>query len=389
MSGGRTDGPRSFAVRTAAANCSASGCRDAVLPGLFDLLDPLRLGGTPLALGLRMLGHRASIRAVPGFGVGAQIVRALEQRRAEPAAALGRGDPAESARTCRPGSASRAPIRTRLVGHSSAVDDGEARTRQRLTGSGRLPEPRTEADTPPMPAARDAGSAPLPQDADLGAPTGFRSVAATVLAYAVAMAFMEAAVVVYLQRALGLDPQSLFPLRDANVLGDLGAIEVGREAATLVMLGAVGWLAGRSGLERLAWAAVAFGTWDVGYYAFAVGVHRLAVVARHVGPAVPYPRSLDRAGLGARRHQPGARRVRPGRRPAAPRRQVTPCRSGTGRGGDRGRAGGRPELHPGGRPRARRRDPDGFRVAGLRRRPCPRRLGCDNRDPLAVGAGDG
>ena len=50
--------------------------------------------------------------------------------------------------------------------------------------------------------------------------------------------------------------------------GDLAAIEVGREAATLVMLGTVGWLAGRSGLERLAWTAVAFGTWDVFYYAW-------------------------------------------------------------------------------------------------------------------------
>jgi hypothetical protein len=52
------------------------------------------------------------------------------------------------------------------------------------------------------------------------------------------------------------------------VTGDLAVIEAGREAATLVMLGAVGWLAGRSGLERLAWTAVAFGTWDIFYYAW-------------------------------------------------------------------------------------------------------------------------
>ena len=32
------------------------------------------------------------------------------------------------------------------------------------------------------------------------------------------------------------------------------------------MLGTVGWLAGRSGLERLAWTVVAFGTWDIFYY---------------------------------------------------------------------------------------------------------------------------
>jgi hypothetical protein len=60
----------------------------------------------------------------------------------------------------------------------------------------------------------------------------------------------------------------LFPLRDPGAVGDLAAIEVGREAATLVMLAAVGWLAGRSGLERLAWTAVAFGTWDILYYAW-------------------------------------------------------------------------------------------------------------------------
>ena len=43
-------------------------------------------------------------------------------------------------------------------------------------------------------------------------PTRFRAVAAAVLAYAVAMAFLESAVVVYLQRALGIDPRALFPL---------------------------------------------------------------------------------------------------------------------------------------------------------------------------------
>jgi hypothetical protein len=92
--------------------------------------------------------------------------------------------------------------------------------------------------------------------------------AAVVVAYAVAMAFLESAVVVYLQRALGIDPRALFPVQDPALTGDLALIEIGREAATLVMLGAVGWLAGRSGLERLAWTAVAFGTWDILYYAW-------------------------------------------------------------------------------------------------------------------------
>ena len=96
----------------------------------------------------------------------------------------------------------------------------------------------------------------------------FRSTAATVLAYAVAMAYLESAVVVYLTLALGGQVGELFPLRPAIETGDLVAIEVGREAATLVMIATAGLLAGRTGLERLAWAAVVFGTWDIGYYAW-------------------------------------------------------------------------------------------------------------------------
>jgi hypothetical protein len=98
--------------------------------------------------------------------------------------------------------------------------------------------------------------------------TGFGATAGIVIAFAVAMAFLESAVVVYLQRALGIQVGALFPLQDPAGVGDLAAIEVGREAATLVMLAAVGWLAGRSALERLAWTAVAFGTWDILYYAW-------------------------------------------------------------------------------------------------------------------------
>jgi len=111
-------------------------------------------------------------------------------------------------------------------------------------------------------------AAPVPRTPPPAPPPRFRAVAAAVVAYAVAMAFLESAVVVYLQRALGIDPRALFPVRDPALTGDLALIEVGREAATLVMLVAVGWLAGRSGLERLAWTAVAFGTWDILYYAW-------------------------------------------------------------------------------------------------------------------------
>ncbi len=95
---------------------------------------------------------------------------------------------------------------------------------------------------------------------------GFLRRAMVVGAYAFSMAYLESAVVVYLQRALSMTPANLFPLRDQTTLGGLGSIEVGREVATLVMLATLGWLAGRTSLERLAWTSVAFGIWDIGYY---------------------------------------------------------------------------------------------------------------------------
>jgi len=96
--------------------------------------------------------------------------------------------------------------------------------------------------------------------------SAFLKRALIVVAYAFAMAYLESAVVVYLQRALSITPLTLFPLRDQTTLGGLGAIEVGREVATLVMLATVGWLTGRTSLERLAWTSIAFGIWDIGYY---------------------------------------------------------------------------------------------------------------------------
>lgn len=90
---------------------------------------------------------------------------------------------------------------------------------------------------------------------------------AAVLVYAVAMAYVESAVVVYLRAALGVSTGTVFPV-DFSPEGDaaLGVIELGREAATLFMIAAISWLVGRGWLERLAWAAVVFGAWDIGYY---------------------------------------------------------------------------------------------------------------------------
>jgi hypothetical protein len=85
-----------------------------------------------------------------------------------------------------------------------------------------------------------------------------------VVLYAVAMAAVESAVVVYL-RALhtGAMPASVlaYQLPDGIL-----AIEVGREVATLLMLIAVGGLAGRGAWERFLYVALAFGVWDIFYY---------------------------------------------------------------------------------------------------------------------------
>ena len=98
-----------------------------------------------------------------------------------------------------------------------------------------------------------------------------------VVLFAVAMAWVEAAVVLYLRTLVGrLDPYQAHPL---PVAGTLGSAELIREAATLVMLGAVGWLAGRTWRSRLAYAVVAFGVWDIGYYVF-------------LRPLTGWPRSL-------------------------------------------------------------------------------------------------
>lgn len=84
--------------------------------------------------------------------------------------------------------------------------------------------------------------------------------------YAVAMAAVESAVVVYL-RALHPGPAPVTVL--LNVIpARLITIEIGREAATLVMLLAVATLAGRGEgrWPRFLYFCLAFGIWDIFYY---------------------------------------------------------------------------------------------------------------------------
>jgi len=79
----------------------------------------------------------------------------------------------------------------------------------------------------------------------------------------IAMAYLESAVVVYL-RALYYPEGFDFPLvpMDATLVGT----ELGREAATILMLLAVASLVTRRALERFAWFCYGFGVWDIFYY---------------------------------------------------------------------------------------------------------------------------
>lgn len=87
-----------------------------------------------------------------------------------------------------------------------------------------------------------------------------------VVLFAAAMAWVESACVVYLRTLVGrIEPYQARPL---PVSPELGAAEIIREAATLVMLLTVGCLAGRTWRSRLAYCIVAFGVWDILYYTF-------------------------------------------------------------------------------------------------------------------------
>jgi hypothetical protein len=86
--------------------------------------------------------------------------------------------------------------------------------------------------------------------------------------YAIGMAYVESAAVLYLRTIYGgIDPVG--PRHPPLVpVPDFVWIEIGREAATMVMLAAVGYLAGTSMAGRIGAFAVAMGVWDIFYYVF-------------------------------------------------------------------------------------------------------------------------
>ena len=89
---------------------------------------------------------------------------------------------------------------------------------------------------------------------------------ALVLLFGVAMAWFEAAAVYYLRALVDrIEPYQRNPL---PIRGDIGWVELVREATTLVMLLVAGALAGRTWRQRFGYTAIAFGTWDIFYYVF-------------------------------------------------------------------------------------------------------------------------
>lgn len=110
-----------------------------------------------------------------------------------------------------------------------------------------------------------------------------RQVLIAIVLFGVAFGYVEAAVVVYLRSlsepALArIDParnvNDLFPtltLAQINTYPELARalkIELGREAATLLMLVAVAIAAGTNRVQSAAAFVTAFGVWDAAFYAF-------------------------------------------------------------------------------------------------------------------------
>jgi len=84
--------------------------------------------------------------------------------------------------------------------------------------------------------------------------------------FAIAMAWLESATVYYLRTLVDrMQPEQQNPL---PMHGGRGPVELVREAATLVMLLTAGMLAAHTWRKQLAYAAVAFGLWDIFYYVF-------------------------------------------------------------------------------------------------------------------------
>jgi hypothetical protein len=91
-----------------------------------------------------------------------------------------------------------------------------------------------------------------------------------VVAFAIAFAWVEGAIVVYL-REIYFGGSFSFPVvtewREGELVVDkLMRIEFGRELATIIMLVAVGCAAGKTSWQKFCFFMIAFGLWDMFFY---------------------------------------------------------------------------------------------------------------------------
>jgi hypothetical protein len=89
---------------------------------------------------------------------------------------------------------------------------------------------------------------------------------AVVCVWAVAFAAVEAMVVFYLRKLFALEYHLRFTPAGFHFPRAYLPYEQAREVATMVMLLAVGYLAGRTWWQRFAFWLLAFGVWDIFYY---------------------------------------------------------------------------------------------------------------------------
>ncbi|MBI2598609.1 hypothetical protein HYW40_00060 [Candidatus Curtissbacteria bacterium] len=106
-----------------------------------------------------------------------------------------------------------------------------------------------------------------------------------VVVFAVAFAFVEAAVVIYLRRLFALNQASvsqdqilflipgiafLEPRFAVKIITDTAILNIERlrEAATLIMLASVAALAAKNLKQKIAFFLLMFGVWDIFYYIF-------------------------------------------------------------------------------------------------------------------------
>jgi hypothetical protein len=91
-----------------------------------------------------------------------------------------------------------------------------------------------------------------------------------IAAFAIAFAWVEGSVVVYL-REIYFGGSFSFPVvtewkNGKLVIDSLIRIELGREIATIVMLVAVGCVAGKTAWQKFCFFMIGFGVWDIFYY---------------------------------------------------------------------------------------------------------------------------